>query len=63
MTMDRNIVAAEMLHRDQEAAAEGACRSAATLHGVQQHAEECEDGALKCPQCPWRTMPATATQN
>lgn len=58
--MDHNVVAADRLYRDQEAAAEGACRQAASLHGVLTQAEDCEDGALQCPQCPWRARSAAS---
>jgi hypothetical protein len=39
----------------EEAAHEHACYLAAHAHGLaMEQADECDDGALKCPDCPWR---------
>lgn len=39
----------------QEAAAESACYRAAEKYGVTtEKADECDDGDVGCPDCPWK---------
>jgi len=54
--MDHNVNAAQRLHDQQEASSNAACSEAATLAGVAARtAEECDDGDVSCPTCPWRS--------
>lgn len=53
--MDHNVSAAQRLHDDQEAAADGACQAAAAAVGVtSDQADACNDGDQGCPSCPWK---------
>lgn len=41
--------------REQEAAYYGACFEAAEKTGLSiEQAEECDEGSLGCPDCPWK---------
>lgn len=52
--MDHNIIVADRYFQDQEASNMGACYHAAAKHGVEDQAEDCDNGNLSCPECPWR---------
>lgn len=53
--MDHNVIAAERLFLAQERAAEDACKSAASAAGFDANkSDDCDDGALCCPTCPWK---------
>ena len=52
--MDHNVNAASHLTEAQIDGAETACATAAAQHGVLDKAEQCDDGDLGCPTCPWR---------
>lgn len=51
--MDRMIKAAIDLQRQEEATSFGMCREAAQQCGRLAIADECDDGHVACPKCPW----------
>jgi hypothetical protein len=56
--MDRNIIAINHYYAGQEAAAAVACYSAAAHHGLSnRQADNCDDGNMGCPACPFKTRP------
>lgn len=52
--MDHNVTAVSRFTEGEIDGAETACASAASEHGVLDRAEQCDDGNLLCPACPWR---------
>jgi hypothetical protein len=54
MSIDYNVVTTENYINDQEDAAEFACNSTAVENGhMVEEAENCDDGNLNCPDCPF----------
>jgi hypothetical protein len=52
--MDYRVIAADRYITEQDEAAESACLHAAHAHGLSaEQAKNCDDGANKCPMCPW----------
>lgn len=52
--MDYHVMATLRHFESEESQAEAACAKAAEAHGVLDRAQDCEDGALSCPSCPWK---------
>ncbi len=60
--MDRNIIAISHAYANQEAAVAIACYSAAAYNNLSNiQADACEDAALACPTCPFKTAEKSAS--
>lgn len=54
--MDHNVNAAARHVADEEAGAAEACAHAAEQAGRLHIAEDCDNGSVGCPRCPWRDL-------